>query len=83
MKINKNSIKISPSDKNISNGDVKMILKKQLQIYFEKIKSKEITVTDAEVGLGCSRTWLSILYNRYKKGLPIEKDLKQVLLARF
>ena len=33
-----------------------MILKKQLQIYFEKIKSKEITVTDAEVGLGCSRT---------------------------
>jgi len=76
LKISKDSIKISPSDKNISNGDVKMVLKKQLQIYFEKIKSKEITITDALVGSGCSRTWLSILYNRYKKGLPIEKDLK-------
>ncbi|MEJ5272937.1 MAG: hypothetical protein WH035_02300 [Spirochaetota bacterium] len=52
-----------------------MVHKEQLQIYFEKIKSKEITVKNVAITLGCSMNYLSILYKRYKNCFVIHFDL--------
>ena len=49
-----------------------MVLKKNIVFQFEKVERKEITITNLAKLLNCSRTWLSILYNRYKKGKPLE-----------
>jgi len=49
-----------------------MVLKKSMKYQFDKVDRKEITITELAKSLNCSRTWLSILYNRYKKGKPLE-----------
>ncbi len=51
-----------------------MILKKNIISYFEKVKNKEISITELANTLGYSRTWISLLYNRYIKRLPLEKE---------
>ncbi|MBN2546772.1 MAG: hypothetical protein JXB50_13310 [Spirochaetes bacterium] len=44
-----------------------MILKKAMEYQFDKVDRKEISIIDLAKSLNCSRTWISILYNRYKK----------------
>ncbi len=69
MKVNSNNIKISSSSIKIPDEDKTMILKKNIIPYFEKVKNKEKTVTQLDNTLGYSRTWISLLYNRYIKDL--------------
>lgn len=63
----------SPLIKNTFKGDKNMVLKKYMDYQFDKVDKKQITITNLAKTLNCSRTWLSILYNRYKRGEPLEK----------
>ena len=53
--------------------DKNLVLKKYMEYQFDRIDRKEITITKLAKTLNCSRTWLSILYNRYKRGESLEK----------
>ena len=54
-------------------GDKNLVLKKYMDYQFDRVNRNEITITKLAKTLNCSRTWLSILYNRYKKGESLAK----------
>jgi len=55
-------------------GEKNLVLKKAMDYKFEKIDNKELTITALAKMLGCSRSWLSELYSRHKKGQPLERS---------
>lgn len=64
-------------------GDNNMILKRNINIYMEKIKNDEISISETAKKLNCSRQWTYELYNRYINNEDLKKQKSYLTIFRF